>query len=50
MELAETGSHLLLELAAGVVRIHLLGALPHGDLVFRGTGDFLLQTLYTRGD
>lgn len=47
MELAETDSHLRLELAAGVLRVHLLGTLPHGDLALWGAGDFLLQALYT---
>ena len=48
MELSEAVLHLLLELAAGVLRIHLLGPLPHRDLLLGGAGDLLLQTLYAK--
>lgn len=48
MELAETDSHLRLELTAGVLRVHLLGALPHRDPVLGGAGDFLLQAQFVK--
>lgn len=48
MELAEADLHRLLELATGVLRVHLLGSLPHRDLVLRAAGDLLLQTLYAK--